>query len=114
MQSLNASTAPKRRGRPARNGVRDIGVLIRGATAMYYFQQAREQGIKYEVAVPEAVATVRKEWKGARFSVTEFKRFLAEFCPASANLEMRITKEGGTYGVGFRPKQVYPKPRSAN
>ncbi len=109
--SLTAES--KRLGRPRKNGVRDAGVLIRGTLALNAFQLAREQGVKYEVALNEAVDAVRKKFPTEKISATEVKRMLAEFMPRNGEEQMVVTEKDGVYGIGFQPKKIYPKPRSS-
>jgi hypothetical protein len=74
----------RRRGRPAKNGVKDLWFLLRALTVLHWYREARARGEKHSVAIREAVDLVRQFHPGMPMSETEAKRILAEFQPKGA------------------------------
>ncbi len=74
----------RKRGRPAKNGVKEPRTLSRSLAVLYWYDQARAKREKYSVAIRETVACVRQLHPGMPISETEVKRILAEFRPRGA------------------------------
>lgn len=74
----------RKRGRPAKNGVKSSGWLLRSFAVLYAHDKARAKGEKYSAAVRECVAFVRQFHPEMPISETEVKRILAEFRPKGA------------------------------
>jgi hypothetical protein len=74
----------RKRGRPAKNGLKDSRALSRVLAVLHSYDQARAEGEKYSVAIDEAIAFVRQLHPTMRISQTEAKRVLGEFRPKGA------------------------------
>jgi len=91
----------KKRGRPPKNGIRDISAFLRSTVALEAYQRARAQGEKYVIAIQLAVAAVRERFPEMSISETEVKRVLREFQPEGASEVWVVTKSGREYSLGF-------------
>jgi hypothetical protein len=68
-----------KRGRPAKNGVKDASVFFRAMIALEGYDQARSHGEKYSVSLEAGIAAVRRVFPDMSMSMAEMKRVLAEF-----------------------------------
>jgi hypothetical protein len=80
----------KKRGRPAKNGVKDVRALSRVFAVLYSYDNARSRGEKYSLAIRECVAFVRQLHPGMPISETEVKRILAEFRPRNGRVILKV------------------------
>jgi hypothetical protein len=78
------ATQTRKRGRPTKNGVKDVRALSRALAVLYSHDDARARGEKYSAAIRESVTFVRQLHPGMPISETEVKRILAEFRPRGA------------------------------
>jgi hypothetical protein len=74
----------KKRGRPAKHGVKDPRTLSRTLAVLHSFDRARARGEKHSAAIRESVDFVRQLHPEMPISETEVKRILAEFRPRGA------------------------------
>ena len=66
-----------KRGRPKKHGVKQGWTLLRDSIALSGYDEARQRGEKYIVAISEAVSAVRKCDPKMPVSETEVRRILA-------------------------------------
>ena len=119
-------------GRPAKNGVKPLGMLGRDTVAVYAYSQAREAGEKHSVAISEAVVFVRTNYPAMRISETEVRRIVSrwrskrsETClfvsePDPMQSRILVPDRDGKpsyarilYTASVGPRPVYPRANAA-
>lgn len=81
-----------KRGRPKKNGVKPIWMLVRTVMILLVYDQARRSGEKHSAAVEAAVAAVRSQVPGMPISNTEVRRVLAEVRSQHSEEALIVTK----------------------
>lgn len=98
---------PKRRvGRPKSDGIEPGVKLLQVAAILDAFNQARNAGSKYELALEAAVQEARRIVPELRTSITTVKNVLAEFQSEKAAVEsLYVTQSSGREitGIGTVP-----------
>jgi hypothetical protein len=83
-------TSTRRRGRPEKNGRKDLRDLARGLKILHAYTMAREKHLKHSAAVRETVEFIRRLDPGTRTSETAVKRVLAEFLPQDSQVMVKV------------------------
>ena len=99
----------KKRGRPAKGGVKPGNMLIRAVLVIGIFGRLRREGAKYSAAVEATVNEMRSRFPSEPISATEVKRVLADFQPPDEEVVFLVDEEVGQnfnfkLGLPFRER----------
>jgi hypothetical protein len=96
----------KKRGRPRKNGVKELKDFGRVLKVVFAHAKARREGLKRVSAIQEACEFVRQFDPDTRISKTGVKRILAEFVPQDSQIALKVDASvlEGDEAVGRRTR----------
>jgi hypothetical protein len=80
------------RGRPRKNGLQPSWMLDRIIMVVQAFNEARESGIKYEIAILEAIEAVKARYPKMRIGPRRVKEILAAWQPVGSSVVFLVSK----------------------
>ncbi len=81
-----------KRGRPRMNGLQPAWMLGRMIIVLQAFNEARENGDKYETAITAAIQAVKAQHPEMRIGPRRVKEILAAWQPKDSDRALRVTK----------------------
>ncbi len=90
--SRNNQVIVRKRGRPRMNGVQPVWMWARVIIVLDAFNEARNNGEKYEAAILAAVNAFKEQYPGLRMGPRRVKQILAEWQPAGSPMALVVTK----------------------
>jgi hypothetical protein len=100
-------------GRPTKNGLQEISMLLRVTMVVYAYRRARDAGEKHSVAIDEAVTYIRETAPRMRISATGVKRIVAQWLSKQRPTCLFVSKPDPEHSLTLVPgrdgKWVYAR-----
>ena len=104
---MEPSPQPKKRGRPAKNGVKPGWMLLRHVMLVEAYHRARNERQKHEFAIRAARDAAKADFPDMKISDTHVREALRELQPKGSEGVFLVTKVGKKWTLGLGPRPAY-------